>query len=150
MIKVRLIEFEDIATLAEMGKYMHAEGVFNKSDYDVKKVTTMLTDYYADGDKLSLVAVNEDGIVGWFLASLSAHYFGATKLAVEQCMYIHPLHRGSSAATRFMKKFEHWARYMEAEAMLFMPCNNGVDDRWDKFAKRFGYTQTGYIFTRNV
>ena len=150
MITVRQLEFEDIDALAEMGALMHAEGVFSHSDYDVDKVRAMLTDYYADGEKLSLVAVNDDGIVGWFLASLSAHYFGATKLAVEQCMYIHPLHRGSSAATRFMKKFEHWARYMEAEVMLFMPCNNGVDYRWDKFAERFGYKQTGYIFQRNV
>jgi len=150
MIRVRLAEFEDLDTLTEMGKIMHAEGVFSHSNYDLDKVSAMLTNYYADGDKLSLVAVNEDGIVGWFLASLTEHYFGTTKLAVEQCMYIHPLHRGSSAASRFMKKFEHWARYMEAEVMLFMPCNNGVDDRWGKFAEKYGYTQTGYIFQRNL
>ena len=64
MIKVRLTEFEDLETLTEMGKIMHAEGVFSHSNYDVDKVSAMLTNYYADGDKLSLVAVNEDGIVG--------------------------------------------------------------------------------------
>lgn len=150
MIKVRMIEYADIETMAKLGKLMHSEGVFSNSDYDEDKVIKMLTDYYGDGEKLALVATKDDEIVGWFLASLSAHYFGTTKLAIEQCMYIHPLHRGTSAASRFMKKFEHWARYMEAEIMLFMPCNSGIDHRWDKFAEKYGYSQTGYIFQRNL
>ena len=150
MIKIRLAKYEEIEQLAVMGKLMHAEGLFSKFDYDEEKVVVMLSEYVTNDDRLALVAIKDKEIIGWFLASLSYHYFGTTKLAIEQCMYIHPLHRGTSAASRFMKKFEHWARYMEAEIMLFMPCNSGIDHRWDKFAEKYGYSQTGYIFQRNL
>lgn len=150
MVKIRLVKYEEIKQLAEMGKMMHAEGLFSKFDYDEEKVVIMLSQYVTDDDRLALVATKDDEIIGWFLASLSFHYFGTTKLAIEQCMYIHPLHRGAEVASRFMDKFEHWARYMEAKVMLFMPCNNGVDERWDKFAKRNGYVQTGYIFQKDL
>lgn len=154
-ILIREMLYDDVEPLAEAGKLMHSEGVFSKADYNVKKVVRMLDNYLED-DKLALVADYDDGvndeinIVGWFLAHLGAHYFGMSKLAIEHCMYIHPLHRGGSTASRFMKKFDHWARYNEAEVMLFMPCNNGPDNRWEKFAKKNGYAHTGYIFQKDL
>ena len=150
---IRLATLKDVPTLAELCKLMHAEGVFSNHDYDKSKVETMLKSYVQSDDKLILVEedlVTDDGITGWFFANLSQHYFGSTTLAIEQCMYIHPLHRGGSTASRFMKKFEHWARYKDAKVLLFMPCNNGVDDRWSKFCHKNGYVQTGYMFTKEI
>lgn len=150
---IRLATLDDVPYLAVLGKIMHGEGVFSNHDFDEDKVISMLKSYIESDDKLSLVdedIVTEDGITGMFFANLSYHYFGHTKLAMEQNMYIHPLHRGGSTASRFMKKFEHWARYQDAQVLLFMPCNNGVRNGWDKFAKKNGYTQTGYIFQRDL
>lgn len=150
---IRLATLQDVPIVAELGKLMHAEGVFSNHDYDTSKVETMLKSYVKSDEKLFLVEedlVTDDGITGWFFANLNQHYFGNTKLAIEQCMYIHPLHRGGSTASRFMKKFEHWARYKDAKVLLFMPCNNGVDDRWSKFCHKNGYVQTGYMFTKEI
>ena len=150
---IRLATLEDVTPLAVLGEIMHGEGVFSNHDFDEDKVKFMLKSYIESEEKLGLVdedIVTDDGITGWFFANLSQHYFGNTKLAIEQNMYIHPLHRGGSTASRFMKKFEHWARYNDAEVLLFMPCNGGVDDRWDKFCHKNGYVQTGYIFTKEI
>ena len=150
---IRLATLEDVAKLAVLGEVMHSEGVFSNHDFDEDKVKFMLKSYIESDEKLSLVdedTVANDGITGMFFANLSKHYFGQTTLAIEQNMYIHPLHRGGSTAQRFMKKFEHWARYNDAEVLLFMPCNNGVRNGWDKFAQKNGYTQTGYIFQKDL
>tara|TARA_S200000501_G_scaffold229878_1_gene215671 strand:+ start:12775 stop:13245 length:471 start_codon:yes stop_codon:yes gene_type:complete len=156
MIEIRQMHRFDVKNVAEAGKLMHAEGVFGNADYDKKKVTRMLDDYRANDDKLALVADYDDGvnegaaIIGWFLANLGNHYFGNSSVAIEQNMFVHPLHRGGPTATHFMNKFDHWARYKEADFMLFMPCNNGVRDGWKRFARTHGYNQTGYIFQKEL
>jgi hypothetical protein len=157
MITIRVMQEGDIKKIAKAGKLMHAEGVFSNFEYDEQKVERMVHDYWKDSNKLALVATFDDGvnkgkpeIVGWFLAHLGNHYFGGSSLAIEQNMYIHPLHRGGLTAYRFMRKFDHWARHSDADVMLFMPCNNGVRDGWGKFAKQHGYTQTGYIFQKDL
>ena len=52
---IRLATLRDVPIVAELGKLMHAEGVFSNHDYDKNKVETMLKSYVQSDDKLILV-----------------------------------------------------------------------------------------------
>ena len=49
---IRLATLQDVPIVAELGKLMHAEGVFSNHDYDQSRVETMLKSYVKSDEKL--------------------------------------------------------------------------------------------------
>lgn len=79
---------------------------------------------------------------GFFSAHIEGSLFGKGEIAYQDLMYIRPEYRKGTAAVRFMRRFEDWARQNNCMSLYFAPSVN-VDSRLDRLAKRLGYEYLG-------
>lgn len=157
---IRQATHADKGGVIKLGWEMWAESpVYDKYQWSWPKVSNMFDRYCQQPEKLMLVyekdVLARDStisklIVGMLLANTHGHFFSDIKMATQQLFYIHPLHRGGSAALRLMKKFESFARYNECQLLDFSQSVQGADDRWDKFCENLGYTHVGKTYFKDL
>ena len=150
----------DKEKVMKLGWNMWAEStVYEKYGWSWSKASEMFDRYCEQPEKLMLVyevdVLERDGdvkkeIVGMLLANTHGQFYTDIKVASQQLFYIHPLHRGGSAAVRLMKKFESLGRYNDCQVLNFSQSVNGVDDRWDKFCKNLGYKHVGNTYFKDL
>lgn len=157
---IRQATHADKEVVLNLGWCMWSEStVYDRFEWSWQKVGKMFDRYCQQPEKLMLVYERDvlardssvsKAVVGMFLANTCPHNLHEIKVAIQQIMYIHPLHRGSSAALRFMKKFESFGRYNDCQLLDFSQSVQGADDRWDKFCENLGYTHVGKTFYKSL
>ena len=148
---IRQATHQDKEQVLRLGYSMWAEStVYDKYGWSWDKATDMFDRYCGQTEKLMLVYEVDGDIVGMLLASTHGQFYTDIKVASQQLFYIHPLHRGGSAAVRLMKKFESFGRYNDCQVLNFSQSVNGVDDRWDKFCKNLGYKHVGNTYFKDL
>lgn len=147
---IRESQPSDIPQITKLGHQMYMQSIYSKWPWDWEKAHNMASRYTRDGDKLLLCFYKGDMLAGFLFANLCTHFYGSTKQATQQLFYIHPLHRGGTAAVRMMKKFEHWGRYNDCDNLCFSQSSEGADDRWHKFCQNLGYVHVGATFFKEL
>ena len=148
---IRQAEHADKEKVMQLGWNMWSEStVYQKYGWDWSRVSDMFDRYCQRPEKLMLVFEKDDEIVGMLLANIHGQFYTDIKVASQQLYYIHPLHRGGSAALRLMKKFESFGRYYECQLLNFSQSVQGVDDRWHKFCENLGYRHVGNTYFKDL
>lgn len=148
---IRQATSRDKEAVMQLGWNMWSEStVYQKYGWSWSKASDMYDRYCAKPQKLMLVYESDGEIVGMLLANIHSQFYTDIKVASQQLFYIHPLHRGGTAAVRLMKKFESFGRYHDCNLLNFSQSVQGVDDRWDKFCKNLGYTHVGNTYFKDL
>lgn len=91
----------------------NGESVFGNEyslPFDVQYGMKLFNYHASNSNCLNMVYVDKKGYVqGVLMAIADTHPFGPVKWAKESVWYIHPKHRGGSAAFRMLDAFEDWA-----------------------------------------
>lgn len=148
---IRQAEHSDKEKVMQLGWNMWSEStVYANYGWDWSRAGNMFDRYCQRPEKLMLVYEVDDEIVGMLLANVHGQFYTDIKVASQQLFYIHPLHRGGSAALRLMKKFESFGRYYECSVLNFSQSVQGVDDRWHKFCENLGYRHVGNTYFKDL
>jgi len=135
---IRNAQPSDINNIVELAKEMVSDTPFSSVIKD--KIEKILQVPHA----LSLVAEHEeDGLVGFFCGILDKQFFTGQLRAMDLALFVDEKHRGSSAAIKFVKTFENWAKQKGAtQAWLGQSVGKEIE-KTKEFYERLGYHMMG-------
>lgn len=150
MVKVRTATLEDIPTLVELGRALHAESPrYSMLSYNPKKVGQVALLVIQQGG--TLVAVKDETIIGFIAGYVCAHWFGDDLMASDYSFYIKPEHRCTGrTALLLLKRFEEWA--ISKGALDVVPGSTTMinTEGTATFFEKLGYTRSGIGFFKRV
>jgi hypothetical protein len=148
---IRLARADDVPSLVEGGRRMHALTRFRHLDYDPAKVATTFADLIAHGQHkyVFLVAEAAGGrLVGALIGVLEQHIFSDRLIANVMHFDVLPEARMGGHAVRLLRAFELWCENRQVVEIGF-GINSGEDlERLARFAGRAGYLKVGENFVK--
>ena len=147
---IRLAQRKDRDRVVELGKLMHEESIYGKFPYSYEDAHKYAEEHGVNPNKLFLVSEVAGEVVGFFFARMAKHYFGPTKIAIEDGFFIHPDHRGGREVIRMFREYERWGRFMGASVLNFSQTALGPDERWVRLGGKLGFQRTGTHFQKEL
>ena len=146
-MKLRLATKDDIPTMVELGRGIHAESRFAALPYDAEKLSRALAgllDRQIRGSHCFLLAENSQArVIGGFIGGMESYFFTSAKSANSILIWVAPDYRGSAAALRLIGAFREWAKSNGATEVCMLVSSGVAIGRTDRFLKRLGFKQTG-------
>lgn len=132
--KIRYLQEKDIPAVFEMSKKVVAK--FTK-DVDEDKVLASIYNGLENKDFSLIVLVDpEDTVKGYVFCSISEIYFATTKIAC--CLSIWVEEDSRKHSKDMMKAFESWAKYKQADQLMFSTFEGVSPKGLGSVYKRFG------------
>ena len=164
MIKVRLMEDDDISSVAGMGQDYHAESFHSHTDYNKDTVEALLKSDIMRKDGVSIVALDDGGnievpmrvdkddgdVIGITVGLAHPSWYGSGIDSGNLCHYVRKEHRGSHAAILMLSMYEQ-EMAKKGVVDLKLDINSGIKmDRGCKFMKGMGFEPAGYKFIKTI
>lgn len=140
----------DIPTLVQMGAQMHQESSFRGMEYSPLETEHFLEAMLELPAYNPIIAVTEDGIVGFLLASVVKSYFGPNLTAQEFALYVAPEHRKTGAAKALLREYEAWAKSQGALRITVGNSAGTEDSAFVKLMESEGYSPMGSICSKTI
>ena len=148
---IRFATLQDVPTLVEGGRRMHALTRFRKFDYDSAKVARSFADLISKGQHKYVFFVAEDSehrIVGALIGLLEQHIFSDALTANVMHYDVLPEARMGGYGVRLLRAFEQWCTNRKVVEIGF-GINSGEDlERLGRFATRMGFEKVGENFLK--
>lgn len=146
-------DMQDITKMVQLGSVMAAEGDYADIPYSEDKTRKLGVHILVDEDESTYFAriVECDGeIIAMMLAYVTEFYFSTARIAQDFLLYVHPDHRGSSAAVRLIKEFMRWTEDKDIVQEQLGITEGVNNEAVAKMYEKFGYKLAGYIYKRKV
>lgn len=102
---------EDIPTMVELGRLMHAESPrWSRLPYSAERVGATLKTLIESPDGLALVADRSGKLVGGILAAMSLDWMSDQRTAQEIALFMLPEYRASITPAQLISALCAWAR----------------------------------------
>ncbi len=120
---VRCASADDVATISELGRRIHAETRFSAFDYNeqrvVKSMETIINIGQSAGTHCVLIAEDRLGsVAGILLGVIERHIFSDLPVASIMMYYVFPEKRMSGAGFKLLSTFRRWGENRSAFEML--------------------------------
>ena len=149
-MQIRRSDVEDIPKIVQMLTDFHAESSFSDVSLCADTLKANLLKTLAVASFCSIVAEDQDGIIGFMLGRHGRYFFSKESAAWEEFIFVRPAFRGSSAGRRLVRHFIEWARGSGA-SKVHIGVNAGIDSaRSGLFFERLGFTKTGEAFVYKI
>lgn len=143
---IRFATQDDIPTLVDIGHAYHEESRFKRFRYDPQKLATSLTAMVNDksGSRCFFVADDATGKPYAVLLGCIESYFFSQELVAQTILFwVHPDHRGGTAAVKLVHSFRKWAENRKAFEVA-IGVNSAVSlHTADSFFRKLGFQLTG-------
>ena len=138
---IRPAIMDDVPTLVEMGRALHAESPrWSRLPFNDVKVTVLLSRLITDPNGFLYVHEGAGGIDGGLAAIVEPHWASDALLAHELSLFVRPGARGSMAAVRLIAHLDAWAERKGA-AWLNVGISTGVQvERTTQLYQRLGFS----------
>src|SRR3954468_15282832 len=113
---IRRLRGDDVETVIELGRAMHAESVYAACSFDAAKLEALAGQILAyvpsSPESLACFVAESDHpdfhgmLVGMFVATCQPMWFGSDRIAGDLAFYVTPSRRGGFAALLLLKQFE--------------------------------------------
>ncbi len=148
---IRPFEEKDEEQCLLLGEALLQESSLRFLPMDRGKVSKLLFDSILfPEDSLCLVAELDGKLVGYFFGRMQRYYFCDELMATDLWVYVSPEHRGSKAATGFIKKFNVWAEAHGAREVMVSPSTGIQTDRTVAWLNHMAFETSGVMTKRRV
>ncbi len=106
---VRDATLQDVETLLELSKEMHAESRYSVFSYDQEKVRALIEHLILSEDGIAIVSVDDKTITGALLAIISEHFFGHDKTSGDFGVFVSNINRRTKAGMMLVKEYKRKA-----------------------------------------
>lgn len=139
----------DLDEIVALAYHMHGESWYRDFDFDDTKVSELVRGAMSDQKYFPLVLEADDGgLVGFFLAAETEHFFGKSRYACDVALYLVPWVRGGPWFFRMIRAYEAWCRYRGVQE-IHMGFSTGVNaESAVTLYKRLGYESTVQAFRK--
>lgn len=138
---IRRATLEDVATIVELGRLMHAESPrWRRLSYSPAKVAMMMEALIGSPLGFVAVAVRGEQIVGAAAAIIAEEWCSWDSVANEIAVYVEASHRGALMAARLISAMDDWAREHGEAKGLQAGATTGVEiERTAQLYERLGF-----------
>lgn len=135
-MKLRHPNATDLDEAVALAFHMQQESWYRDFDFDESKVSDLIRMAMASETYFPLVLEADDGgLVGFFLAAETEHFFGRSRYACDLAVYIVPWARKGPWFFRMVRAYEAWCRYRGVQE-IHMGFSTGVNE--DSTATLYG------------
>ena len=149
---IRFATLNDVPTLVEGGRRMHALTRFRNLDYSECRVREAFSRLIELGQHKYVFLVAEDsekGVVGALIGVLEQHIFSDQLTASVMHYDVLPEKRMGGYGVRLLKAFEHWcANRKVVEINLGVNSGEAVESL-GRFVVRMGYSKVGENYVKS-
>lgn len=152
-IKARKPVRADYKDMLAVGRSMHAESYYRDFDYSRRKFDHLFENAIRNPMYFGRVFVErDDRPVGFFLGTITEHYFGYDRLAMDLGLYVGPDHRGSAglAVVKVLRRFEEWAAGNGCRDVVLGVSAGITDKKSIELYKRLGYSKPSMMLHKKV
>ena len=145
---IRHASHDDISTMLDLGRAMHAESRYAVHAWDEGKVRTLIARLIDDDDGLALVAEQDGRMVGGFLGEAYDHWCTGARQSFDYALFVLPEHRGTLAGARLLRRYAAWAESRGVPAnMIGLGITTGVDlAATTRLFELSGFAHVGHLF----
>lgn len=137
---VRLAKPEDVSIIVNLMENFHRESPYRAVRFDSFKSKEFILGVIKGNirNHICLVALKDEGVVGFIVGGLAEPVFSTTKIASELGWFVKPEARGTKASYLLFKAYEDWAYRAGAKIVqsAYLP---ELTPGLDKFYDREGY-----------
>lgn len=145
-MSIRFATMTDIPAFVEIGRVYHQESRFKSYGYNEEKLTGNLKKLVENksGSHCFFVADDKNGKpYALLIGCIESYFFSDEPVAQSILFWVHPEHRGGSAAVKLVQAFRKWALNRNAFEVA-IGVNSAVSiDRADQFFRKLGFQITG-------
>lgn len=140
----------DLPALLQLGREMHAEGVYAAYPMDEARVEFILNRLLPLPDVLTIGYEIRGELVGLFIGEVIQDLWVDVLVAVNQMVYVRRSARSSRAGYALLHAYSEWAEARGADAMSFSVYAGINNDAVGRALKELGYAAAGGTFKREV
>ena len=146
MAIVRPARLEDVDEIIDLGELLHGESGYSRLPFDRDKVGALICGLISEVDGVVFVAESDGRIIGGIAGGITEYWFCSVRHAFDFSFFVHPDHRGGSAAFRLLCAFERWAK--DAGAVeIDIGITTGIhEEKTQRFYEKMGFVQSGRLF----
>ena len=147
----QLTNMRDVDMCVRLASLMASEGNFATLQFDPDKVRMLGARCLSDPREQTMflrMAMKNGELIGMMVGYIGDYHFSPQLIANDIALYVHPDHRGGSAASRLLKQFIEWAQGHEVHEIC-LGVSVGVNDELvGRLYRKFGFEEVGSIYKR--
>lgn len=145
---IRVATLDDIERIVELGGCLHAESSYGELPFDSVKVSNLMAGLIGGGYGVVFVAEKAGEIIGGIAGGVTEFWFCDELHGFDYSFFVHPEHRGGSAAFRLLLAFESWCKNMGAKQMDIGITTGIHVDKTTRFYEKMGFVKSGQLFRK--
>jgi GNAT superfamily N-acetyltransferase len=141
--------YADLRELMELARAFHTESpVYSGMPLDIEKVGGWIVMHIRDPDMGCWVARDADTnkLAGVMFGQVYEVFFGPTRIASEDSIYVMPEYRGGDAAAQLLTAFTHWGWEKGAQKAIVTASSGISRSRVHSFLTRTGFKEGATSF----
>lgn len=148
---MRTPRIDELHKIVELISFYMEEKNESMDDLNIpawKEMLKMAQD--SDSNIYGAITERDGRFTGLIVGLISAPWYSKAPMAYVGTLYVHPTFRGSPAAVKLIKGFEHWAKDHHIKDIRFEVDSEIMPARVYSLVERLGYRETGRIFEKGV
>lgn len=143
---IRFATLDDVPALVELARAMHAESpVFSVLRFDGEILAGNFRTIIQSSQGFARVFEVGGKVAGGMVAAAVPHFCSPDLVACDVGLFVHPEHRGSSAAVRLLTEYRNWAEGIGAALIQFGVMTGVAVERTQSMCERLGWKQQGVV-----
>lgn len=150
MPEFRRHELKDIDKMVSILEKHLKDTTYRNVAFSKEKMTDVLRGNLNNIQFFSILAIEDEEIIGGMTAVISSPYFSYEAFANDLFLYIIPEKRSLKLATALVAKYVEWAKARKVKRIQLANSMGVNVEGFAKLAKRLGFEQTGTIHVMEI
>jgi len=147
---IRVATLDDVDRISELGESLHSESSYSYLPYDIQKVRHLMAGLIGGGYGIVFVAEKDGEIIGGIAGGIAEFWFCNESHGFDYSFFVHPEHRGGSAAFRLLVAFESWCKRMGCKH-IDIGITTGIHvEKTTRFYEKMGFEKSGQLFRKII
>lgn len=138
---------DDVQTIVEIARTMHAESKFAAYDFDPDKLADLVLELIETPRGLVFVAEVDSQVVGGFVGGVSTHFFGNDLVSSDYGTFVVPEHRNTGVGAELILAYVERAKALGVDEISIANSTGYKPEKVAALFKALGFSQDGYVFS---
>ena len=145
-MNIREASISEVNEIVNLCSIMHKESNYKNIDPDYNKSYEFIESSIIDKESFFIVLIEDNRIIGFFMAKLLEYFFSHERQAVDYLFFIKEEHRKKSGAYKLVSTYIKWAKKNNVREII-LSSTTGVElEKIEKLYSKFNFKKVGVMF----
>ncbi len=137
---------KDAKIIEKMMTALHKESRYKRFPIKKEKLFAFINNMISSDTSLVMLATEEKGIIGIFIANISSMYFSDSTVASDYYFYVSPKHRKNGVGTELLDSYIEWAKGKKVNDIALSTSTGISDEAITKLAGKYEMVKVGLSY----